>query len=150
MSSLAGTDFTAAQGFVERAREYRKEVIEYIQSQTDGFRLPSYFTTMTMDEMAECEQARAETSRLFKLKDAGDKSAGEKLGPALERTNKLRRDAGDKPSVVDLEGFPTFTHEPPGVVRSLKSAAPDLALLLLSNFLFLTLSFVTFLRYDVR
>jgi len=150
MSSLSGTDLIATRSFMERARAYRNEVIEYIRSKTDDFRLPSYFTTMTMDEMAECQQAREEISRLIKLKDAADKSAGEKLSSAIERRNKLLRDAGDKPSVVDLEGFPTFTYEPPGVVKSLKYVAPDLVLLLLSNSLFLTLSFVTFLRYDVR
>jgi ABC-type transport system involved in multi-copper enzyme maturation permease subunit len=130
MSSLSGTDLVTARSFMERARAYRNEVIEYIRSQTDDFRLPSYFTTMSMDEMAEIEQARAES--------------------AIERANKIRRDAGNKPSVVDLRGFPTFGYEPPGIIRSLKYAAPDLVLLMLNNFLFLALSFVAFLRYDVR
>ena len=52
-------------------------------------------------------------------------------------------------SSLDLQDFPRFTYQP-SVAKSLKGAIPDLMLLVFANMLLFTLSFVAFIRYDVR
>jgi len=50
---------------------------------------------------------------------------------------------------LDLRDFPQFIYQP-SVAKSFNRAIPDLALLFFIGVLFFVLSFVTFLKYDVR
>ena len=52
-------------------------------------------------------------------------------------------------ATLDLSDFPRFTYRP-SVAKSLRRAIPDLATLAFFNVLLFALSFLAFMRYDVR
>ncbi|MBN2314500.1 MAG: ABC transporter permease subunit, partial [Sedimentisphaerales bacterium] len=59
------------------------------------------------------------------------------------------RPKGDNAPSLDLHDLPRFTYKI-DIVGSLRRTIPDLTLLIFGNVLFFTMSFVAFLRYDVR
>lgn len=122
MSILAGTDLTGFQYFTGRAKAYRSQIIEHIRSKTNNFSSPSYFTTCSREDVLEYD------------KDWGGKSA---------------RDAENPPSLLNLQDFPRFVHRL-DLAESVRRVIPDLALLIFANVLFFALSFVAFVKYDVR
>jgi len=122
MSILAGTDLASFQYFVGRAKAYRNQIVEYIRSKTNNFSSTSYFTTCSREDALEYE------------KDWGAKSA---------------RDAKNPPLPLKLEDLPPCTYRL-GLAESVQRAIPDLVLLIFANVLFFTLSFVAFMKGDVR
>jgi ABC-type transport system involved in multi-copper enzyme maturation permease subunit len=124
MNALAGTDLTDYQSWTERVRTYREMVLTYIRNKTDDLRSPSYITQCTQAEQVAWAK--------------GDKFA--------EEASKV----ADKHTVaLNLEDLPRFTYGV-GIAQGLQRAAADLIVLLLFNLLMFSLSFVAFLRYDVR
>ena len=121
-SILAGTDLASFQYFVSRVKAYRNQIVEYIRSKTDNFSLPSFFTTCSREDALEYE------------KDWGDKRA---------------RDAKNPPLPLKLEDLPPCTYRL-DLAESVQRAIPDLALLVFANVLFFALSFVAFMKGDVR
>jgi ABC-type transport system involved in multi-copper enzyme maturation permease subunit len=139
MSALAGTDLAAFQRFLEGVRTHRAQLVEYVRLKTDGFSSSSFFTPCTSAEVDEYEtlmqqmhqaQSQAEVAALIQA-----------VKPRWEKI------FADTPS-LDLRDFPAFTM--PGALGNVGAAVPGLALLLLVNVLFFALSFVAFLKYDVR
>jgi len=122
MSILAGTDLSSFQYFMSEAKEYRSQMIEYIRSRTNNFSSPSYFTTCSREDIAEYE------------KDWGDRKA---------------RDKKTFDTPLNLKDFPLPIYRP-DPAESLRRVIPDLALLIFANVLFFALSFVAFVKYDVR
>lgn len=59
------------------------------------------------------------------------------------------RPKGDNAPPLDLRDLPRFTYKA-DLVGSLRRAIPDLAFLIFGNVLFFAMTFVAFLRYDVR
>jgi ABC-type transport system involved in multi-copper enzyme maturation permease subunit len=59
------------------------------------------------------------------------------------------RPTGDTAQPLDLRDLPRFTYKA-DLVGSLRRAIPDLAFLIFGNVLFFAMTFVAFLRYDVR
>jgi len=59
------------------------------------------------------------------------------------------RPKGDTASPLELGDLPRFTYQS-DLVGSLRRAIPDLAFLIFGNVLFFAMTFVAFLRYDVR
>lgn len=51
---------------------------------------------------------------------------------------------------LNLGDFPTFSYQPVGIAKSFHEIIPDLMSLILMNAFFFMLSFVVFLKYDVR
>jgi len=121
-SILAGTDLASFQYFVTGAKAYRNQIVEYIRSKTDNFSSPSFFTTCSREDALEYE------------KDWGDKSA---------------RDAKNPPLPLKLEDLPPCIYRL-DLAESVRRAIPDLALLVFANVLFFALSFVAFMKGDVR
>ena len=140
MSALAGTDLARAQYFMDRVRMHRNSVVAYIRSKTADFSSLSYFT--------RCKEGDWEEHNKI-------------LGPGRVATNEAERkrvlDAFFKwrdkkiaeTPALDLQDFPQFIYQP-SVARSFSRTIPDLALLVFISVLFFVLSFVAFMRYDVR
>jgi len=121
-SILAGTDLASFQYFVTRSKAYRNQIVEYIRSKTNNFSSPSYFTTCSREDVAEYE------------KDWGA---------------KRRRDEKTFDPPLNLEDLPLCIYRL-DLAESVRRAIPDLALLIFANVLFFALSFVAFMKGDVR
>ncbi len=140
MSALAGTDLARAQYFMDRVKMHRNSVIAYIRSKTADFSSLSYFTRSKEGDWEEhnkiLEPGRVATNEAERKRvwDAFSKWRDKKVAetPAL-----------------DLQDFPQFIYQP-SVARSFSRAIPELALLVFISVLFFVLSFVAFMRYDVR
>lgn len=139
MSSLAGTDTTAFQRFVDAVRSYRARIVEYVHARTEGFSSPAFFTPCTDEEVDEYEKLIAQSQQARSQADVA-----RLMQAAKERWEKA---FADTPS-LDLRDFPTF--KPPGALGNVARAVPDLALLILVNLLSFALAFVAFMKYDVR
>jgi len=120
MSDLSGTDLASFEHFRNRVKLHTDEVIDYIRSKTDNFSLPSYFT-----------QSKEEDSEGVKK--------WEDYHKLLEQTSPL-----------NLQDLPRFSCGPERLTKALPRVIPHILLLVFINALFFTLSFVAFLKYDVR
>ena len=120
MSILAQSDLTSFQCFMDNAKAYRNNVIEYIRSKTENFASLSYFTICTKGDWEK-----------------------------YQKTKEWKHKKVIETSPLNLQDFPLFTHQF-SVAESLKKAIPDIMLLLFFNVLLFILSFVAFIRYDVR
>jgi len=137
MSALTGTDLANLEHFRIRVKLHTDDVIEYIRSKTESFSSPAYFTPgkesdhlEMVKEMARVEKTHADN--FFKeFKKWYDKK--------LEQTPSL-----------SLQDLPQFICGPESLARTLSRSISHLMLLLFFNALFFTLSFVTFVKYDVR
>jgi len=140
MSALAGTDLARAQYFMDRVRMHRNRVVDYIRSKTADFSSLSYFTRSKEGDWEEhnkiLEPRRVATNEAERKRvwDAFYKWKDKKIAETL---------------ALDLQDFPQFIYQP-SVARSFSRTIPDLALLVFISVLFFVLSFVAFMRYDVR
>jgi hypothetical protein len=141
--ALAGTDLDSFQYFVDGAKTYRNDVIDYIRSRTDNFSLPSLITRCTEEDMLECQRRYAPVSL---ARERGDDAELEK---AQDAWRKWADETAAAQSSLDLRDLPRFTYRP-SVLRSFRGAILDLGLLMFVSILFFALSFVAFVRYDVR
>ncbi|GAG48054.1 unnamed protein product [marine sediment metagenome] len=139
MSTFAGSDLGSIQDFMDNARAYRNETMEHIRSKTNNFST-SYFTicseqeAIVYDKQHEAvKQAQTESER---------KQRYDVLKQFYNETQKKR-------AALDMEDFPRFTYRP-NLAGNFKRAIPDLMLLVFFNALLFALSFVAFMRYDVR
>jgi len=130
MSALAGTDVAASRHFIERAREHRAEVIQYLRSKTDDFSSPLYFTQCTKADRAFYQQY-----------------LDQQVTEEDFQNWKTRKLAQIQP--LDLQDFPRFACRN-NVILALRSALADASALALAGILFFVLSFWAFMRYDVR
>jgi len=129
-SALAGTDASSCQDFIKAAREYRREVIDYIRLKTDNFSLPCYLTPFD-----------AVDTNILKRYNDPTTDAEE-----VQKWKELKR-AQAQP--LDLEDFPAFTWEP-SVAEAIIRSIPSLLALIIVSVLLFVLSFVAFMKYDVR
>jgi ABC-type transport system involved in multi-copper enzyme maturation permease subunit len=130
MSTLAGTDTASYQYFTARARAYRNEVIDYIRSKTDNFSSPIYFTQCTEADMAVYQEYLDGKMPEEDFQEWKEKKITQVLP-------------------LGLLDFPQFSYKH-DAVKSLNRAIPDLLLLIFANVLFFALSFLAFVKYDVR
>jgi ABC-type transport system involved in multi-copper enzyme maturation permease subunit len=143
MSTLAQSDLGSFQAFMDHARAYRNETIEYIRSQTDNFSSPSYFTICKQEDAMEYQK---KVEPFLKGLESENKSDRER---AKDNFHKWKQSIMAQHSSLGLQDFPRFSY-PPGGAKYLKRAIPDLMLLVFVNVLLFVLSFVAFVRYDVR
>ena len=130
MSSLSDSDLGSFQYFTNMARAYRMQVLDYMRDQTNNFSSLSYFTPCSEEDTVETE--RRYENKEYRAAWGEWVDAKEAAQPAL-----------------DLQDLPRFRYEPP-VWSSLQRAIPDLGLLTFFGILFLALSLVAFMKYDVR
>jgi len=140
MSAISGSDLAGFQYFIDGAKTYRNHVFEYIRTKTGNLSLPSYFTACTEEEMREYEE------RSNQVKNA--RNEAEKM-KAQEAFDKWWSDTIAGQPALGLQDLPGFSYRS-SVLSGLRRAAMDLGLLMFINVLFLALSFIAFVRYDVR
>lgn len=129
-SALAGTDASSCQDFVKAAREYRQEVIDYIRSKTDNFSLACFFTPF----------GAVDTNIIKRYNDPATDAA------EVQKWKELKR-AQAKP--INLEDFPHFVWKP-DVAEAIIRTIPSLLTLVILNVVLFVLSFLAFMKYDVR
>jgi len=129
-SSLAGTDAETQLAFLDRARRYRSQLMDYVSSK-DGFLSYRFFTRRE-------PQSFKSTPELDLLRGQGDRLQLE-IGQGWESIPPL-----------DLRDRPPFNHSTFRVRDSLLNALPDLVLLVFLNLAFFLAAHVCFLRTDVR
>lgn len=129
-SSLAGTDVSNCQDFVKAAREYRQEVISHIRSKTDNFSLPCFFTPFDA----------VDTNIIERYNDPATDAE------EVQKWKELKRAQAKS---LNLEDFPHFVWKS-DVVEAIIRAIPSLLTLVIVNILLFVLSFVAFMKYDVR
>ena len=130
ISSFAGTDAASCQYFMDRSILHRKEVLEYLRAKTDNFSSSSFFTQCTEADMAVYQQYL-------------DKKMSE------ENFEKWQEKKIAQMQLLDLQDFPQFAYTP-NVMASFRRAITDLSVLVFINVLFFALSFLAFMRYDIR
>ena len=140
MSAISGSDLAGFQNFIDGAKTYRNQVFEYIRAKTDNFTLPSYFTACTEGEMQEYE---AKHNQIDTINNEAEKK---KAGDAFI---KWAKDTIARQPSLGLQDLPKFSYQI-SVLSGLRRAALDIGLLMFINVLFLALSFIAFVRYDVR
>ena len=140
MSAISGSDLAGFQSFIDGAKAYRSQVFEYIRTKTNNLSSPSYMTQCTEEEMREYEERRNPVNNA--RNEAEKKKADEAFGKWVKDT------IAGQPT-LGLRDLPMFSYQS-SVLNGLRRAALDLGLLMFINVLFLALSFIAFVRYDVR
>ena len=140
MSAISGSDLAGFQNFMDGAKAYRNQVFEYIRTKTGNLSLPSYFTACTKEEMREYEERRNPVN------NARNEAEKKK---AYEAFVKWVKDTIARQPTLGLQDLPRFSYQS-SVFSGLRRAALDLGLLMFINVLFLVLSFIAFVKYDVR
>ncbi len=142
MSALAGTDLGSYEHFRNRVKLHTNEVIEYIRSKTENFSSLSYFTPYEEEDHLEIikENRRIQTY----YENVANKSL------LFEALRKLYDEKLAQAPSLNLQDLPRFTCGHESFVRTLQRTISHITLLLFINAFFFTLSFVAFLKYDIR
>ena len=130
ISILANTDTASCQYYIDRAKAHREEVIEYLRLKTDNFSSSSFFTQCTEADMTVYQEyldGKTPENAFQKWKE-------KKIAQMLP---------------LDLRDFPQFIYQL-SVAKSFNRIILDFALLFFINVLFFILSFIAFLKYDIR
>ena len=130
MATLAGTDVARCRDFADRARAHRRDLIEYILARSDNYRSPLYFTPSTEADRAEYQQY------------LDGKMSEEEFAQWKEKKIAQVRPLG-------LEDLPRFVCGA-SLLSDLRRTVHDVAVLVVSGVVFFALSFVAFVKYDVR
>jgi len=152
MSTLSGTDLNSFEDFIAQAITYRNAIGEYIRFRTDNFSSISYFSIAgehDIEEYTRLVQDYLEAVAQAKKTSDDDSFVGflTELHEPLKRFG-LEIEKRSKP--LDLGDLPRFVYKSKGIIDSIRSCLFDTAMLIFINVLFFALSFVAFLRYDVR
>ena len=140
MSAISGSDLANFQCFIDGAKTYRNQVFDYIRIKTDNLSLPSYFTACTEGEMREYG---AKHNQLDNINNEAEKKK------VSEAFIKWVKDTIARQPSLGLQDLPKFSYRN-SVLSGLQRAALNIGLLMFINVLFLALSFIAFVRYDVR
>ncbi|MFC1793365.1 ABC transporter permease [Planctomycetota bacterium] len=140
ISPISGSDLASFQYFIDGAKTYRNQVFEYIRTKTDNLSSPSYFTPCPEEEMRKYGEMRNQIENA--LNEAEKTKAQEAFNKWWNGRSAIRPALG-------LRDLPRFSYKS-SMLNNLQRAALDLGLLMFINVLFLALSFIAFVRYDVR
>jgi ABC-type transport system involved in multi-copper enzyme maturation permease subunit len=137
MSALTGTDLANFEHFRNRVKLHTDEAIEYIRSKTESFSSPAYFTP----------GKEADHLAMVKEMDRIEKTHADKF---FEEVKKWYDQKLEQTPSLSLRDLPHFICGPESLASTLSRSISRVMLLLFINALFFTLSFVAFLKYDVR
>jgi len=152
MSVLSGTDLNSFEDFMEQAITYRNAISQYIRSKTDNFSSISYFSTAGKEDIEEYTrlvQNYLEAVARAKKASGNDSIVGfltEHHEPLKRFTDKIE----ERSQSLDLSDLPGFAYKSRNIIDSIRSCLFDIVILVLTNMLFFSLSFLAFLKYDVR
>jgi len=152
MSVLSRTDLDSFQDFIAQAITHRNEISEYIRSKTDNYSSISYFSPLSDEDIEEFVRLNQEFEKnVARLqKESGDDSIIGFLTEYMEPLEKFREKIVERSRYLDLSDLPEFVYKPINIVDSIRSCLLNIVILILTNVLLFSLSFVAFLRYDVR
>ena len=151
-SSLSGTDVDAHYKFLNRTRIYREELIQFFKEEKifDSFLYftrvpPEKFKTadeimqistegqfQTVDEYRTWAQNRSDIFSVFKVRLPEPETRSEYY------------------SSLDLSNVPKFQFKPNNIMGDLKNSLTKIAALIIVSILLFYLSFISFVKYDVR
>jgi len=157
-AALAGTDRADYENFLNAARSYRLQIIDYIKSQ-GGFSSDKYFMQYDYNPTDEELRLSRETTQLFQKMEPlyQQPDSQEELQKLYQRFREIREQISqyyeDFPLEVrklDLSDMPRFQYTPLDISKDLKRSLWNLGLLIFFNILGFLIAHVSFLRYDVR
>jgi ABC-type transport system involved in multi-copper enzyme maturation permease subunit len=143
MSVLSGTDLCNFEHFAKCVRGYKNQVVEYIRAETKNFSLPSYFTP--------CKEGHWEEYREMhkRYEEAQTQNKAERVKASEAYHEWKEKKIEQTPSIISQD-FPKFMFKTQNLLTGIHAVATGLALLIFVAALFFGLSFVAFLKYDVR
>jgi ABC-type transport system involved in multi-copper enzyme maturation permease subunit len=130
ISALAGTDYGAYTRFMNQARRYRQQLIDYTSSR-QGFTTRSFFTTMELSDTLTYHQ-------LEEMQSMYGNEAIEKLQSSYW------------PKAPVLTGIPVFRQQPESLAESVQRTLPDVTILILLNMVFFLAAYASFVRQEVK
>ncbi len=142
MSVLAGTDFGNYKCFKNNVRTYGNEVADYIRFKTENFASTSYFTP--------CKEGDYERIIEIYYKPFLEAKDKEKKAELYKATIARYEQMVKETPPLNLQDMPKFSYRPQSIGDTLRQAIPKLGFLIIAGILFFSLSYVAFLRYDVR
>jgi ABC-type transport system involved in multi-copper enzyme maturation permease subunit len=146
-NALTATDAAAHRRFIERARNYREEIIAYIEGK-GGYRSRRWFTNDVYDIPLRDMIEKAET---MTMKEMGEYFNVVMNSPDMSNLmDWIERMIKDPARRLKLADMPRFTYNPTSLSDSISAAAFDLFLMVIIFALIITVSYIKFLRYDPR
>jgi len=130
ISVLAGTDYGAYTRFMNQARRYRQQLIDYTNARR-GFTTPFFFTTMKISDTLTYNQLVEMQSR-----------------QGNEAIEELQWSYWSKAST--LQDIPVFRHQPESLSESVQRILPDVTILILLNMVFFLAAYASFVRQEVK
>ncbi len=151
-NSLCRTDVESYKRFILSTQSYREGLIRFFRN-GNLFGSYKFFTAVDPDEMmTEDEYYNYRTEGLIKTRAELDQWY--KDNPGKSWASIYTRDAPsvDRASLplLDISGVPPYRGVPGGVALSLRDSLVKLAILVCVCVILFYLSFIAFLRYDVR
>ncbi|MFC1604749.1 ABC transporter permease subunit [Planctomycetota bacterium] len=138
MSALAGTDLGSYEYFRSKVKDHTNVIIEYIRSRTENFSSLSYFTPTREEDHLE-------------FVEAAKRTYGKEYSKALnEKFHKFLEEKKKQIHTLNLQDLPRFNCGHESFSGTIQRIISHIMLLLFINALFFSLSFVAFLKYDVR
>ncbi len=153
-SAICYTNIESHEKFMERTRQYREEFIRYFQNK-NVFASFSYFTPqppesfLTADQIVE-QRTGGEFKTLKALNEWSSKQPSwrnlfKKLGKV-----PIPGTSPEDYSYLDVSDVPSFKWQKKHLLTGLQSSIIHISLLIVESLLLFYLSFVAFIRYDVR
>ena len=153
-SAICATDLRSRENEMDRIRQYRETFIRYLQNKNifASFRwltpaLPESF--LTEDEIIEKRTGgEFKTSKAFWAWAEQQKNRW----AALQKLQKVKL-SGENPKdfpYLEISDMPRFPERPQGLFSGLAESVLNIGLLLVEMVFLFYLSFVAFIRYDVR
>jgi len=153
-SAICFSDMESHERFMERTRQYREEFIQYFQEK-NLFGSFSYFTPVPPETFLTADRlVERRTGGEFKTLQELDTWAA-KQPSWMDLYKKLRKVSLPGVSPEDYEylnvsDVPVFRWQKRHLLTGLQSSLIYIAILIFECFLLFYLSFVAFIRYDVR
>ncbi len=129
-SALAGTDSAAYTRFMEQARRYRQQLINY-SSDRRAFSSLSFFTPMKMEDTLTFDQLVEIESK-----------------EGTDAINRIKSSyCANAPLLKDI---PVFSYQPESLADGIGRALPDLVIIVLLNLVFFLAAYASFMRREVK
>ena len=141
MSALAKTDAQSHLRFMERTRNYRRELISYLRSKK-ALTSFIFLTRMKAEEIFDGEQFW-ESVRELQAEWRRQEEAGKSI-------MEVWKGVWDSIEPLDLSDLPRFQSERIDIADSIGHAVPDLIILIALNLLFFMFAHISFLRGGVK
>lgn len=158
LAALAGTSRASYENFINSARNYRLQIIDYIKSQ-GGFSSDRFFMQYDYEPTEQELRLSREFSRLYKdfiyarQQPISEKDLKRVMQIAMQARKQFYQYYKDHPlkaRKLDLSEMPRFQFTHLDISHDLKRSMWNLGLLIFLNIFGFLIAHVAFLKYDVR